>query len=53
MAIARALSDTFAGIRSVDAPMFIIAELGGAAFAVAFLGWLVVADDDPAKLNKE
>lgn len=28
--IARALSDTFAGIRPVDAPMFILAQLGGA-----------------------
>lgn len=32
--IARSLSDTFAGIRPVDAPGFIIAQLGGALLAL-------------------
>jgi glycerol uptake facilitator-like aquaporin len=35
--IARSLSDTFAGIRPVDAPGFILAQLAGAALAIAFI----------------
>jgi glycerol uptake facilitator-like aquaporin len=38
--IARSLSDTFAGIRPVDAPPFIAAELAGAAVATALFVWL-------------
>ena len=38
--IARAASDTFAGIRPGDVPAFILAQaLGGGAAAVVF-GWL-------------
>ncbi|MEJ0005496.1 MAG: hypothetical protein WDM77_03690 [Steroidobacteraceae bacterium] len=33
--IARSLSDTFAGIRPVDAPAFIVAQFGGAIAAIA------------------
>ena len=40
VAIARALSDTFAGIRPVDLPGFIIAELIGAVIASGVAGWL-------------
>lgn len=39
--IARALSDTFAGIRPQDAPYFIVAQFLGAAIATAFCSWLV------------
>ena len=39
--IARALSDTFAGIRPIDAPGFIVAQLFGAAAATALFRWLV------------
>jgi len=39
--IARSLSDTFAGIRPVDAPAFIAAQLGGAAAATFLFSWLV------------
>ena len=39
--LARAASDTFAGIRPVDTPGFIIAQLGGAAAATALFRWLV------------
>jgi glycerol uptake facilitator-like aquaporin len=35
--IARSLSDTFAGIRPVDAPGFIVAEFVGLALALPFL----------------
>ncbi|MES0129427.1 aquaporin family protein [Mesorhizobium sp. M0029] len=42
VAIARAFSNTFAGIRPVDVPMFIAAELAGALIALALAGWLLV-----------
>ena len=38
--IARALTDTFAGIRPEDAPGFIGAQCAGAALATAMAGWL-------------
>ena len=41
VAIARALSDTFAGIRPADLPGFIAAELLGALIAMALAGWLL------------
>jgi glycerol uptake facilitator-like aquaporin len=39
--IARALTDTFAGIRPADAPGFIVAQLLGAAAATVLFRWLV------------
>lgn len=39
--LARSLSDTFVGIRPVDAPGFIIAQLAGAAAATILFTWLV------------
>jgi glycerol uptake facilitator-like aquaporin len=39
--LARAASDTFAGIRPVDVPGFIVAQLAGAAVATATFRWLV------------
>jgi len=42
VAIARGFSDTFAGIRPIDVPAFIIAEAAGAALAVLLCGWLLV-----------
>jgi len=39
--LARAVSDTFAGIRPVDTPGFIAAQLAGAAAATALFRWLV------------
>ena len=41
--LARAASDTFAGIRPADAPGFIVAQLVGAAAATALFRWLVPA----------
>lgn len=38
--LARALTDTFAGIRPTDAPMFIVAQVVGALAAMAVGGWL-------------
>lgn len=46
VAIARAFSDTFAGIRPVDLTGFIVAELIGAAIAVALFGWLLKSDPE-------
>jgi glycerol uptake facilitator-like aquaporin len=42
---ARALTDTFSGIRPADAPGFIAAELVGAGLAAAFAGWLFAATE--------
>lgn len=39
--LARAASDTFAGIRPADVPGFILAQLAGAAAATALFRWLV------------
>jgi len=39
--LARAASDTFAGIRPADAPGFIVAQLAGAAAATVLFRWLV------------
>ena len=41
--LARAASDTFAGIRPADAPGFIAAQLVGAAAATVFFRWLTPA----------
>ena len=43
--LARSASDTFAGIRPVDAPAFIVAQLAGAFVATAFFGWLARTDE--------
>ena len=42
--LARAASDTFAGIRPADAPGFVMAQLGGAIAATALFRWLVPAN---------
>jgi glycerol uptake facilitator-like aquaporin len=39
--IARAFSDTFAGIRPADMPAFILAQVSGAIFALWFATWLL------------
>ncbi|MGO4640019.1 MIP family channel protein [Mesorhizobium sp. SEMIA 3007] len=41
VAISRAFSNTFAGIRPSDVPAFIAAELVGALLALAVAGWLL------------
>lgn len=41
VAISRSFTNTFSGIRPVDLPGFITAELFGAALAVALFGWLL------------
>jgi glycerol uptake facilitator-like aquaporin len=39
--LARSLSDTFAGIRPLDVPAFVFAQLAGAAAATLLFRWLV------------
>ncbi|MBL8582845.1 MAG: aquaporin family protein [Rhizobiaceae bacterium] len=56
VAIARALSNTFVGIRPVDLPGFIAAEVIGALIAMVLAGWLLaepkpVAQPARAKLK--
>jgi glycerol uptake facilitator-like aquaporin len=41
VAAARSLTNTFSGIRPVDLPGFIAAELLGALVALALMGWLL------------
>ena len=41
VAIARSLTNTFSGIRPVDLPGFIVAELVGAVLALMFMSWLL------------
>jgi glycerol uptake facilitator-like aquaporin len=43
--VARALSDTFAGIAPAGVLAFIIAQLIGAALATAVAGWIWAAGD--------
>jgi len=42
--VARALSNTFAGIRPEDAPVFVVAQFAGALAALVLCKWLI-ADD--------
>ncbi len=46
--VARSLSNTFAGIAPASAPLFITAQLLGAAMAVVVFGWLVKAPRAPS-----
>jgi glycerol uptake facilitator-like aquaporin len=43
VAIARALTNTFSGIRPADLPGFILAQLGGAVCALVLMKWLLRA----------
>ncbi|HZS40511.1 MAG TPA: MIP/aquaporin family protein [Polyangia bacterium] len=46
--LARAASNTFAGIRPIDAPAFIAAQLAGAAAATLVFRWLVPRAPSPS-----
>jgi glycerol uptake facilitator-like aquaporin len=46
--LARAATNTFAGIRPVDVPGFIAAQLAGAASATILLRWLVPKQPEPS-----
>lgn len=45
--VARALSDTFAGIRPADMPLFILAQLLGAVLALILCTWLLRPSTQP------
>ena len=47
VALARSLTNTFAGIRPTDLPGFILAEVAGALLALALGQWLFVAQTRP------
>jgi glycerol uptake facilitator-like aquaporin len=47
--LARALTDTFSGIRPLDVPGFIIAEIAGAVAAVVLFRWLL---PNPVAMNE-
>lgn len=44
VAIARSLTDTFSGIRPLDLPGFILAEIAGALVALALMSWLLPSE---------
>lgn len=50
VAIARALTNTFSGIRPIDLPGFIVAQLAGALCGMALLGWLL-RDSQPEAIR--
>lgn len=52
VAIARSLTHTFSGIRPVDLPGFIVAEILGALLALVFAGWLLMEARNPQTLTK-
>ncbi len=45
VAIARSLTNTFSGIRPVDLPAFIAAELAGALVALTLMNWLLRTEE--------
>jgi glycerol uptake facilitator-like aquaporin len=49
VAIARSFTNTFSGVRPLDLPGFIVAQLIGAALAVALFGWLLQSAAKPAE----
>ncbi|CAN7355863.1 aquaporin family protein [Bosea sp. LjRoot90] len=51
VAIARSLTDTFSGIRAIDLPGFILAELAGALCALIAMTWLLQAPADNAAIQ--
>jgi glycerol uptake facilitator-like aquaporin len=52
VAVARSLSNTFSGIRPLDLPGFIAAELSGAVVALVLMNWLLGAGERNA-MTKE
>ncbi|WFU10825.1 aquaporin family protein [Rhizobium sp. CB3090] len=52
VAIARSLTNTFAGIRPVDLPGFIVAEVLGALLALMLVGWLLMEARNPQTLTE-
>jgi glycerol uptake facilitator-like aquaporin len=53
VAIARSLTNTFSGIRPIDLPGFIAAQLVGAICGMAVARWLIRQPDDSEPMNVE
>ena len=53
VAIARSFTNTFSGIRPVDLPGFITAELFGAVLGMLLMTWLLRPEKDAPALNPE
>ena len=53
VAIARSFTNTFSGIRPVDRPGFIAAELGGAVIGMLVFTWLLQTTPDAKPLDPE
>jgi glycerol uptake facilitator-like aquaporin len=53
VAIARSLTNTFSGIRPVDLPGFVVAELFGAVAGLLLMSWLLSAGGGGAPMKKE
>lgn len=53
VAIARSFTDTFSGIRPVDVPGFVAAELCGAVAGTIVMSWLLQPSPDATPLNPE
>src|SRR6266481_877282 len=52
VAIARSMTKSFSGIRPIDLPGFIAAELGGAVAALVLMSWLLRAGGEETALMK-
>jgi glycerol uptake facilitator-like aquaporin len=53
VAVARSLTNTFSGIRPIDLPGFIAAELSGAVVGLVLMRWLLRSTSDAAAINRE
>jgi len=53
VALARSLTNSFSGIRPVDVPGFVVAELAGALAALALMSWLLSPSAKGAVSSKE
>jgi glycerol uptake facilitator-like aquaporin len=53
VAIARSMTNSFSGIRPMDVPGFIAAELCGALAALMLMSWLLRAGGEAAPMSKE
>ena len=53
VAIARSLTNTFSGIRPIDLPGFIVAELCGAVIGLLVITWLLQTTPDAKPLDPE
>jgi glycerol uptake facilitator-like aquaporin len=51
--IARALTDSFAGIAPGDVPMFVVAQLCGALAGLALMRWFLAASNVPERATSE